>query len=348
MSSYKKQDESAVKFWGGRLVQGEWDKYEIDILKEFPNLSDYNVAQKLRRKPSSVRNKRLNLRREQALISERVPTKHLCESRKAKTPSSADEGMQLFNFEGYQVRSFEHKGEPWIVLSDVCKVLGIGNVGDTKKRLDQSDIDTVDLYSKARNRTYSTAIVNESGLYDVILDSRKPQAKQFRRWVTSEVLPAIRKHGGYLTEQKIEEVLLNPDTIIQLAQNLKTEQKKRAIAEAERAAAESLVTELEPKANHYNRFMNAEGTYTWDEVARIIGVGRNKMLESLRIQKVLMTGGNRQNLPYQSDMHRFEVKEKPWTNPATGFEHVSYDVRVKPEHIDFIAKKCEHLLNPVA
>ena len=77
MSSYKKQDESAVKFWGGRLVQGEWDKYEIDILKEFPNLSDYNVAQKLRRKPSSVRNKRLNLRREQALISERVPTKRM-------------------------------------------------------------------------------------------------------------------------------------------------------------------------------------------------------------------------------------------------------------------------------
>ena len=119
-------------------------------------------------------------------------------------------------------------------------------------------------------------------------------------------------------------------------------------SEKERLALEAKVTELEPKANHYNRFMNAEGTYTWDEVVRIIGVGKNKMLESLRIQKVLMTGGNRQNLPYQSHMHRFEVKENTWTNPATGFEHVSYDVRLKPEHIDFIAKKCEHLLNPVA
>ena len=119
-------------------------------------------------------------------------------------------------------------------------------------------------------------------------------------------------------------------------------------SEKERLALEAKVTELEPKADHYNRFMDAEGTYTWDEVVRIIGVGKNKMLESLRIQKVLMTGGNRQNLPYQSHMHRFEVKEKTWTNPATGFEHVSYDVRLKPEHIDFIAKKCEHLLNPVA
>ena len=119
-------------------------------------------------------------------------------------------------------------------------------------------------------------------------------------------------------------------------------------SEKERLALEAKVTELEPKANHYNRFMNAEGTYTWDEVVRIIGVGKNKMLESLRIQKVLMTGGKRQNLPYQSHMHRFEVKENTWTNPATGFEHVSYDVRLKPEHIDFIAKKCEHLLSEYA
>lgn len=77
-------------------------------------------------------------------------------------------------------------------------------------------------------------VVNESGLYDVILDSRKPQAKRFRRWVTSEVIPTIRKHGGYLTEQKLEEVLFDPDLLINLAQNLKDEQTKRKQLEQQR------------------------------------------------------------------------------------------------------------------
>ena len=346
MISLAEQDRLARKAWGHKLVKGRYQENEDRVISKNQNLSDYAVAEKINRLPSSVYRRRLDLEREQPVKP--VPTKHLRESRKVKTPSSADEGMQLFNFEGHQVRSFEHKGEPWIVLSDVCKVLEISNPSLAKRRLNSSDVDTLSSVKGIKGRGANATIINESGLYDVILDSRKPQARRFRHWITSEVLPAIRKHGGYLTEQKIEEVLLNPDTIIQLAQNLKAEQEKRAIAEAERAAAESLVAELEPKADHYNRFMDAEGTYTWDEVARIIGVGRNKMLESLRIQKVLMTGGNRQNLPYQSDMHRFEVKEKPWTNPATGVEHVSYDVRLKPEHIDFIAKKCEHLLNPVA
>ena len=346
MISLRQQDLLARKAWGHKLVKGTYQDDEDLVISKNQDLSDYAVAEKINRLPSSVYRRRSILEREHP--AKPVPTKHFRESRKDETPSSADEGMQLFNFEGYQVRSYEYKGEPWIVLSDVCKVLEISNPSLAKRRLNSSDVDTLSSIKGTKGRGANATIVNESGLYDVILDSRKPQARRFRHWITSEVLPAIRKHGGYLTEQKIEEVLLNPDTIIQLAQNLKAEQEKRAIAEAERAAAESLVAELEPKANHYNRFMNAEGTYTWDEVARIIGVGRNKMLESLRIQKVLMTGGNRQNLPYQSDMHRFEVKEKPWTNPATGFEHVSYDVRLKPEHIDFIAKKCEHLLNPVA
>lgn len=251
--------------------------------------------------------------------------------------------VQLFHFEEQQVRTVERDGEPWFALGDVCKVLGIGNVGDTKRRLDQSDIDTVDLYSKARNRTYSTAIVNESGLYDVILDSRKPQAKQFRRWVTSEVLPAIRKHGGYLTEQKIEEVLLSPDTIIQLAQNLKAEQEKRLIAEAERAAAEALAEQLEPKANDYDKLVTSKGAFDFNRVAKNLGIGRNKMLEALRERKVLMQGGELQNVPYQRYAHHFEVKMFQDVN-RYGKEFTSYTVRVKPSGVGFILNKLSDLV----
>lgn len=90
-------------------------------------------------------------------------------------------------------------------------MLGIKNPSDQKKRLDQADFNTTEVRSGNQNR--NMGIVSESGLYDVILDSRKPEAKEFRRWITSEVIPSIRKHGAYLTAEKIEEVLFKAPTV---------------------------------------------------------------------------------------------------------------------------------------
>lgn len=250
--------------------------------------------------------------------------------------------VQLFHFEEQQVRTVERGGEPWFALSDVCKVLGISNVTDTKKRLNLQDLDTIEVLA-ADGKRRKMGFINESGLYDVILDSRKPQAKQFRRWVTSEVLPAIRKHGGYLTEQKIEEVLLSPDTIIQLAQNLKAEQEKRLIAEAERAAAEALAEQLEPKANDYDKLVTSKGAFDFNRVAKNLGIGRNKMLGALRERKVLMQGGELQNVPYQRYAHHFEVKMFQDVN-RYGKEFTSYTVRVKPSGVGFILNKLSDLV----
>lgn len=338
MSNYKKQDDSAVKFWGGRLVQGEWDEYEIRTLEKFPHLSDYNVAQKLRRKPSSVRNKRMNLKREQARLSEPVVTKRLRESRKAKQMERVNvervsNGDSRSNVSGELIPLTENDGVSAVMGRDLHKFLEVKTPYDKwmPRMVEYGFVAGQDFSTKMSESTGGRPsqdhIISLDMAKEISMIQRTDKGKQARQYFI-ECERRAKQAPAELTRLELLQIAME--------------------SEKERLALEAKVTELEPKADHYNRFMDAEGTYTWDEVARIIGVGRNKMLESLRIQKVLMTGGNRQNLPYQSDMHRFEVKEKPWTNPATGFEHVSYDVRLKPEHIDFIAKKCEHLLNPVA
>ena len=342
MSNYKKQDDSAVKFWGGRLVQGEWDEYEIRTLEKFPHLSDYNVAQKLRRKPSSVRNKRMNLKREQAQFSEPVITKRLSESRKAKQMERLNvervpNGDSRSSVSGELIPLTENDGVQAVMGRDLHRFLEIGaEYRHWFPRMVEYGFFAGQDYtvkndrvqdSLGREREATNHIISLDMAKEISMIQRSDKGKQARQYFI-ECERKAKRAPAELTRLELLQIAME--------------------SEKERLALEAKVTELEPKANHYNRFMDAEGTYTWDEVVRIIGVGKNKMLESLRIQKVLMTGGNRQNLPYQSHMHRFEVKEKTWTNPATGVEHISYDVRLKPEHIDFIAKKCEHLLNPVA
>lgn len=98
-------------------------------------------------------------------------------------------------FEGHDVRTVTVDGDVWFVLADVCRVLDIANPSMAKARLEQADLSTTEVRSNGQNR--AVTIVNESGLYDVVLDSRKPNAKRFRRWITTEVVPSIRKTGGY-------------------------------------------------------------------------------------------------------------------------------------------------------
>ena len=257
-------------------------------------------------------------------------------------PVDVGPGVDVFQFEEHTVRTIVQDGEPWFVLKDVCEVLEIKNASQAGKKLDPKDICST--YTPTAGGRQKVNAVNESGLYDVILDSRKPQAKTFRRWVTSDVLPSIRKHGAYMTPAKIEEALLNPDTLIQLATTLKEERQKRIEAEAMRAAAieskeraEARALELAPKAQKFERFVNSEGLADWTTVARVLGVKKNKMLNELRKQGVLMARGPRHNVPYAQYMHHFEVR--PYTFSRYGSDITKYDVKVKPGGIDFLTKK---------
>ena len=342
MTDLRKQDASAIKVWGNRLVKGAWKDHEIRTLEQFAHLSDYNLAQKLRRKPSSVHNKRMNLKREQKQISEPVITKRLRESRKAKQM----ERVSVERIPNSDSRSSvsselipltETGGVQAVMGRDLHGFLGVkAHYKDWFPRMVAYGFEEGKDYALKNERVERQGrgaveqlnhVISLDMAKEISMIQRTDKGKQARQYFI-ECERRAKRAPAELTRLELLQIAME--------------------SEKERLALEAKVTELEPKAIHYNRFMDAEGTYTWDEVVRIIGVGKNKMLESLRIQKVLMTGGNRQNLPYQSHMHRFEVKEKTWTNPATGFEHVSYDVRLKPEHIDFIAKKCEHLLNPPA
>ena len=126
----------------------------------------------------------------------------------------------------------DEQGEPWFVLKDVCDALDLGNNREVARRLDEDCVSTTDATDNL-GRSRMTNVITEAGLYEVIFMSRKPEAKAFKRWVTSEVLPSIRKHGMYATPATIEDMLADPDIMINALMRLKEERAARAKAEAE-------------------------------------------------------------------------------------------------------------------
>ena len=230
--------------------------------------------------------------------------------------------LQIFNYNGNEVRTIQKDGEPWWVLKDVCDVLNIENHKDLPKRLEDDEVGRFDLpHPQSRNKTLEMLCINESGLYNVILRSDKPEAKPFRKWVTSEVLPSIRKHGAYMTPQKIEEVLLNPDTVIQLATNLKTEREKRM--ELERQAEKD-----KPLVAFANSVSVAKTSILIGELAKLlkqngIEMGQNRLFTWMRKNGYLISRkGTDYNMPTQRSMEMklFEIKE---TTISHGDGHTS-------------------------
>ncbi|MEO5301490.1 phage antirepressor [Enterococcus cecorum] len=187
--------------------------------------------------------------------------------------------IQTFNFENQQVRTIEIENEPYFVGKDITEILGYSNSRDALyKHVDEEDKLTSQIATSGQNR--NMVVINESGLYSLILSSKLPNAKKFKRWVTSEVLPAIRKYGGYLTEQKLEEALLNPDTLINLATQLKQEREGRLIAEQR-------VNELTPKASYYDKVLSNKALVTITVIAKDYGMSgkaMNALLHELGVQ----------------------------------------------------------------
>ena len=147
--------------------------------------------------------------------------------------------IQIFNYKEQQVRTVEQNSEVWFVAKDVCDILKIVNSRDAISRLDSDEkgVAKTDTLGGMQDMT----IISEPGLYKLAFKSKKSEAKDFTRWVTHEVLPAIRKHGGYLTPTTIEELLDNPDLIVEMALKLKAEREKRVAVERELLAAQPKV-----------------------------------------------------------------------------------------------------------
>ena len=132
--------------------------------------------------------------------------------------------QKVFDFQGNQLRTLVINNQPWFVAKDVAEILGFDHTPTMTRTLDEDEKGVHIIHTPGGEQQMT--IINEPGLYSVILKSRKPEAKKFKRWVTHEVISSIRKHGAYMTPEKIEEVLMNPDTIIQLATTLKEERQK--------------------------------------------------------------------------------------------------------------------------
>lgn len=195
--------------------------------------------------------------------------------------------MVFQNQEFGEVRSVMIDSDVWFLGKDVASVLGYSNaskavinhVDDEDKQFLMLDLADSQNGNVPKGRT-KTAIINESGLYSLILSSKLPQAKKFKRWVTDEVLPSIRKHGAYLTPEKVEEVLLNPDTIIKIAQNLKEEQEKRKQLEIEN-------NELKPKASYCDQVLQSTNAVVTTQIAKDYGMSPqalNSVLHELGVQ----------------------------------------------------------------
>ena len=184
--------------------------------------------------------------------------------------------LMLFENEAFgKVRTLNLNGEPWFVAADVCKALELGNPSMTVERLDDDEkgISTIDtLGGKQR-----MAIINEPGLYSLVITSRKPEAKAFKRWITHEVIPAIRKYGGYMTKSLLEQVLENPNLIYEFARRMLAEQQKneRLRQELDRA---------KPKADYYDAFIHPESCTNIRATAKELKVPE-KMFTAFLIRK---------------------------------------------------------------
>lgn len=221
--------------------------------------------------------------------------------------------LKVFEKENFKVRAVEKNGEPWFVAKDVCEALEIVNSRDALSRLDEDEKDVASTDTLGGRQEMQ--VVNESGLYSLVLGSRKPEAKQFKRWITHDVIPAIRKHGGYLTPQKIEEALLNPDTLIQLATTLKEERAKRL-------EAEKTIEVNRPKVIFAEALEISDSAILIGQLAKIlkqnkIEIGQNRLFEKLRTDGYLCKAGENYNMPTQRSMEMklFEVKTTTINNP---------------------------------
>lgn len=215
---------------------------------------------------------------------------------------------QLFNFHGQQVRTMMLNDEPYFIGRDLTAILQYSNGPKAiRDHVDADDKLTERIVLAGQHR--EVTLINESGLYSLILGSKLPTAKEFKHWVTSEVLPAIRKHGAYMTPQTIEKALLNPDTIINLATQLKKEQEQRKQLQAENE-------QMKPKALFADAVSTSNSSILIGQLAKIlrqngVNIGQNRLFAWMRKNGYLGTRGSNRNVPTQRSMELglFKTKE---------------------------------------
>ncbi|MCT2990958.1 BRO family protein [Propionibacterium freudenreichii] len=171
-----------------------------------------------------------------------------------------------FDYIGQEVRVAQRGGEPWFVAKDVCDILDLANVGQALSSLDPDERGSITINDGTPGNP-AKSVVSEAGLYSLVLRSRKAQAVPFRRWVTHEVIPSIRKRGMYATPDAVEAMLADPDVMIRTLTELKAQRAK--------------VAELQPKADYVDAFVADEDLRLLRNVAKSIGVQEGALRDAL-------------------------------------------------------------------
>ena len=219
-----------------------------------------------------------------------------------------DSNLQLFAFEGSQVRALEIKNEPWFVGKDIAEILGYKKARNAiAQHVDDEDKREAPIQGTLGG-TQSMTIINESGLYSLILSSKMPNAKKFKHWVTSEVLPTIRKHGAYMTDEKAFDVVHNKNGLADLLQQAADQLKQKDIQ----------IEEMKPKAMLADAITASETSILVGEMAKIlkkngVNTGQNRFFKWLRENGYLIKRkGTDYNMPTQKSMNLklFEIKER--------------------------------------
>ena len=231
--------------------------------------------------------------------------------------------IEIFEKEGFgQIRIITIDNEPWFVASDICKVLEIQNVTQAVQKLEDDERSMFNI-----GRQGNANCVNEYGFYNLVLASRKKEAKDFKRWITHDVIPSIRKHGMYAKQ----ELLDNPDLLISVVQELKEEREKnkKLITDNER---------MRPKEEFFDAVTDSRDAIEIGKVAKVLnlpGIGRNKLFEILRKKGILM----KNNIPYQKyiDNGCFRTIEQKYSMPD-GETRISIKTLVYQKGIDYIRK----------
>lgn len=224
--------------------------------------------------------------------------------------------LQVFNNSDFgQIRTLNIDNEPWFVAKDISDFLNYSDASAMTRHLDEDEKANCQIDSLSK----SQIIINESGLYSAILRSKRPEAKKFKRWVTSEVLPSIRKHGAYMTEDTLEEALTSPDFLIRLATELKEEQQKRRAVELKNE-------EMKPKADYFDALVDRKLLTNIRDTAKELGIKEKVFTNWLQDRKLCYRDTKRKLKPYSNKMNYFELKEF-----TTMFGHADVQTLINPK-----------------
>lgn len=226
--------------------------------------------------------------------------------------------LQSFTYQSNEVRTVQRNGEPWFVLRDVCEVLCIGSPHKVYERLDEDEKGRSQIPTPGGLQEMS--VINESGLYAVILRSDKPEAKPFRKWVTTEVLPSIRKNGGYIAQQEA----LSPEELmakaLMVAQQTIADREARIQAQAAEISALTVDKQImQPKAEYFDDLVDRNLLTNFTEAAKQIGVKRKALIAFMVDHGYLYRDKKGNLLPYANKKSDglFDVKQS--TNQKTGW-----------------------------